>query len=142
VVLGHSKRLYLGGDSGYFMGFKQIGEALGPFDLAAVPIGAYKPSYMMKGVHTSPEEAVQAFEDLRGKVLLGIHWGTFNLAEEPPGEPPERMREEARRRNIDPGRLWILERGETRHLQDGSGLEHRLPGSVYNRAIRQPVGAL
>jgi len=114
VVEGRSKRLYAGGDSGYFQGFKKIGEALGPFDLAAVPIGTYKPSYMMKSVHTDPEEAVQAFEDLRANALLGIHWGTFDLAEEPLDEPPARMREEARRRNIDPGRVWVLKHGESR----------------------------
>jgi len=114
VVSGRSKRLYAGGDSGYFDGFKQIGEALGPFDLAAVPIGAYKPGYMMKSVHTTPEEALQAFEDLRGKALLGIHWGTFDLAEEPPDEPPWRMQKEAERRKIDLGRIWALKQGETR----------------------------
>jgi len=115
VVVGRSKRLYAGGDSGYFNGFKQIGEALGPFDLAAVPIGAYKPTHLMKSVHTTPEEGVQAFMDLRGKTLLGIHWGTFELAEEPLDEPPWRMREEARRRKIDLENVWALKRGESRH---------------------------
>lgn len=115
VVAGRSKRLYVGGDSGYFDGFKQIGGALGPFDLAAVPIGAYKPAYMMKSVHTTPEEAVQAFKDLRGRSLLGIHWGTFELAEEPLDEPPERMLKEARQRKINLEHVWVLKRGETRH---------------------------
>ncbi len=69
----------------------------------------------MKDVHTTPEEAVQAFEDLRGKALLGIHWGTFDMAEEPLDEPPMLMRNEAGRRRIDPERIWILKLGETRH---------------------------
>jgi hypothetical protein len=47
-------------------------------------------------------------------VLLGIHWGTFDLAEEPPGEPPVRMLAEADRRGIGPDRAWILGLGETR----------------------------
>ncbi len=83
--------------------------------MAAVAIGAYKPAYIMKSVHTTPEEAVQAFVDLRGKTLLGIHWGTFDLAEEPLDEPPARMLEEARRRRLDLQRMWVFKHGETRY---------------------------
>ena len=114
MVAGRAKRLFVGGDSGYFGGFREIGEALGPFDLAAVPIGTYNPAQIMKSVHTSPEEAVQAFVDLHGKALLGIHWGTFDLAKEPLEEPPRRLRKEAERRKLDPGRIWVLKHGETR----------------------------
>lgn len=114
VVIGRSKRLYFGGDSGYFGGFKEVGKALGSFDLVALPIGAYQPASMMKSAHTTPEETVQAFLDLHGRTLLGIHWGTFDLAEEPLDEPPWRMGEEARRRKIEPERTWILKYGETR----------------------------
>ena len=59
VVSGRSKRLFVGGDSGYFDGFREVGKRFGPFDLAAVVIGAYKPADIMKAVHTTPEE-VQA----------------------------------------------------------------------------------
>ena len=114
VVAGGGKRLFIGGDSGVFAGFREIGQRLGPFDLAAVGIGAYEPAPIMKAVHTTPEEAVQVFEDLRGKILLGIHWGTFDLSEEPLGEPPRRLHEEASRRKIGPGRIWTLNQGETR----------------------------
>jgi L-ascorbate metabolism protein UlaG (beta-lactamase superfamily) len=68
----------------------------------------------MKSVHTTPEEAVQTFFDLNARVLLGIHWGTFYLAEEPLDEPPRRMLAEAKRRNIDSDRAWIFKLGETR----------------------------
>jgi N-acyl-phosphatidylethanolamine-hydrolysing phospholipase D len=114
AVIGASRRLFFGGDSGYFDGFRQAGERLGPFDLAAIPIAAYRPPEIMRFTHTTPEEAVRAFEDLRGRTLLGIHWGTFDLAEEPLGEPPERMLAEARRRGVPPERAWILKLGETR----------------------------
>lgn len=114
AVLGSSRRFYFTGDTGYFPGFKQIGERLGPFDLAAVAIGAYLPAEIMRAVHVTPEEAVQVAEDVRARVLLGIHWGTFDLAEEPLGEPPERMRAEATRRGLGPDRAWILRIGETR----------------------------
>lgn len=114
AVIGASRRLYFGGDSGYFDGFRQIGRRLGPFDLTAIAIGAYRPAEIMRFTHTTPEQAVQAFEDLRGRTLVGIHWGTFDLAEEPLGEPPERMLAEAHRRRIAPEHAWILKIGETR----------------------------
>ena len=114
AVVGKSRRLYFGGDTGYFAGFKEAGRRLGPFDVAALAIGAYRPPAIMQFVHSTPEEAVQAFEDLRASVLIGIHWGTFDLAEEPLGEPPVRMLAEARRRGLPESRAWILQVGETR----------------------------
>jgi N-acyl-phosphatidylethanolamine-hydrolysing phospholipase D len=114
AVLGPDRRFYFSGDTGYFGGFKDAGQRLGPFDLAAIAIGAYLPPEIMKAVHTTPEEAVQAFIDLDARVLLGIHWGSFDLADEPLDEPPMRMLAETRHRGIDPSRAWILKLGETR----------------------------
>jgi len=114
AVLGASRRFYFGGDSGYFPGFKEAGERLGPFDLSAIAIGAYLPPAIMRLTHTTPEQAVQASEDLRTRVLLGIHWGTFDLAEEPLDEPPRRMVAAAARRGLGSDRAWILKVGETR----------------------------
>ncbi len=114
AVLGRRRRFYFGGDSGYFEGFKEIGQRLRPFDLSAIAIGAYVPASIMRLIHTTPEEAVQTSEDLRSRVLLGIHWGTFDLTEEPPDEPPRRMLAEVARRGIGPDRAWILKLGETR----------------------------
>jgi N-acyl-phosphatidylethanolamine-hydrolysing phospholipase D len=114
AVLSRERRLYFAGDTGYFAGFKETGQRLGPFDVAAIAIGAYLPPEIMKAVHTTPEEAVQAFVDLDARTLLGIHWGTFDLAEEPLEEPPGRMLAEIRRRGIDSERAWIFKLGETR----------------------------
>jgi N-acyl-phosphatidylethanolamine-hydrolysing phospholipase D len=113
-VLSAKRKFYFAGDTGYFGGFKEAGQRLGPFDLAAIPIGAYVPPEIMKAVHTTPEEAVQAFLDLDARTLLGIHWGTFDLAEEPLDEPPQRLLAEVRRRAMDPARAWIFKLGETR----------------------------
>ena len=114
AVLGPSRRFYFTGDTGYFDQFKEIGARLGPFDLAAVAIGAYVPAAIMRSVHLTPEQGVQVAEDVGARVMLGIHWGTFDLAEEPLGEPPGRMRTETARRGIGPERAWILKIGETR----------------------------
>jgi L-ascorbate metabolism protein UlaG (beta-lactamase superfamily) len=115
AVLGRSRRLYFAGDTGYYRPlFQEIGRRLGPFDLGALPIGAYLPPVMMRLSHLTPEEAIQAMGDVRAERLLPIHWGTFDLAHEPLGEPPVRLEAEGRRRGLDAGRLWILRHGETR----------------------------
>jgi N-acyl-phosphatidylethanolamine-hydrolysing phospholipase D len=112
AVLG-SKRFYFAGDTGYYQHFKEIGEALGPFDLAALPIGSYTPRALAKPVHMSPEEALQAWTDLHAAKFLGIHWGTFALAREAYDEPPRRIAEEVGRRHLDADSVWIVKPGVT-----------------------------
>lgn len=74
AVIGREKRLFFAGDTGYYDAFKGIGHKLGPFDLAAIPIGAYLPPSIMKMTHTTPEEALQMFQDVRGRRFIAIHW--------------------------------------------------------------------
>jgi N-acyl-phosphatidylethanolamine-hydrolysing phospholipase D len=115
AVLGRDRRFYFGGDTGYYAPiFHEIGRRFGPFDLGAIPIGAYMPRAMMRFSHVTPEEALQVFQDIRARRLVAIHWGTFNLADEPLGEPPVRTEAEAQRLSLDPERIWILRHGETR----------------------------
>lgn len=114
ALRGASKRAFFAGDTGYYDGFREIGERLGPFDLAAFSIGAYTPARMMRMTHTTPEEALRLFADVRGDRFVAIHWGTFNLADEPLDEPPRRLRAEAGRRGLDTERVWVLQHGETR----------------------------
>jgi L-ascorbate metabolism protein UlaG (beta-lactamase superfamily) len=115
TVASRRKRFYFAGDSGYSAPmFREIGGRLGPFDLAAISIGAYQPAAMMKLTHTTPEETLSALEDVQGRDLVAIHWGTFDLTEEPIEEPPARLLAAARLRGLDPGRIWVLEPGETR----------------------------
>jgi L-ascorbate metabolism protein UlaG (beta-lactamase superfamily) len=114
AVASRTKNLLFAGDTGYYDVFKEIGRRLGPFDLAAIPIGAYMPRAIMRMTHITPEEALQIFADVRGKRLLGIHWGTFDLTEEPIDEPPKRLQAEALRLALDPDKIWIFKDGETR----------------------------
>jgi N-acyl-phosphatidylethanolamine-hydrolysing phospholipase D len=114
AVRGRDRRLFFAGDTGYARVFKEIGARLGPFDLAAIPIGAYLPPVIMKASHTTPEEALDVHADVNGRALVPIHWGTFDLAEEPLDEPPQRLEADARRRGLGPERVWILKFGETR----------------------------
>ena len=114
AVLGRERRLYFAGDTAYWAGLKEIGARLGPFDLAAIPIGAYLPTVIMKASHTNPEEALAALADVRGRIFVPLHWGTFDLADEPPGDPPRRLAAAARRLQLGPDRVWLLRHGETR----------------------------
>ncbi|HEX6334111.1 MAG TPA: MBL fold metallo-hydrolase, partial [Flavisolibacter sp.] len=93
---GHS--IFYGADSGYYDGFKEIGERLGPFDLTLLEIGAYNDDWI--SIHMGPEAAVQAHLDLQGSVLMPIHWGTFNLAFHPWKEPVVRVQREAAIKNV------------------------------------------
>jgi len=114
VVIGPTRRFYHAGDTGYFDGFREIGSRFGPIDLAAVPIGAYDPASIMQFVHMNPEEAVQAALDARAATAVGMHYGTFDLTDEPPDEPPRRFHAEATRRALEPVVTWTLDVGETR----------------------------
>lgn len=80
---------------------RQIGDRLGPFDVAALPIGAYDPSYFMNVSHAHPAEAVKIHKDLRVGRSMAIHWGTFQLSEEAHDEPPRLLLEAAEEEAID-----------------------------------------
>ena len=120
AVTGTERRFYFAGDSGYFQGFAQIGEKLGPFDLAAIPIGAYEPTAMMRASHLNPEEAIQVAVDLKAQRALAIHFGTFNLSDEPSTEPPLRFRLAAQQAERDASmeskNAWVMKVGETREF--------------------------
>ncbi|HEV8123835.1 MAG TPA: MBL fold metallo-hydrolase [Gemmatimonadales bacterium] len=116
-------RAYFAGDSAYHPEFGDIAARSGPFDFVMIPIGAYDPRWFMHVVHVDPEEAVQIYQDLvaphAGKplpLMLGIHWGTFRLTDEPMDEPPERTVARWRALGLDQDRLWIAAFGETRSL--------------------------
>ncbi|MFY4728673.1 MBL fold metallo-hydrolase [Nitrospira sp. BLG_2] len=114
AVAGRMKRFFFAGDTGYYSVFKEIGTLLGPFDLAAIPIGAYVPPSMMKMTHVTPEQALQIFADVQGQRFVAMHWGTFDMTEEPIEEPALRAKAEADRLGLDPSRVWIMKHGETR----------------------------
>ena len=87
------RKYYWAGDTGYFSGFREIGEKYGPIDIFFGPIGAYEPRWFMKENHMNPEEALKAAKDLRAKTFVPIHWGTFDLSDEPLWLPPKKVEE-------------------------------------------------
>ncbi|HEY5345489.1 MAG TPA: MBL fold metallo-hydrolase [Verrucomicrobiae bacterium] len=108
-VLEHQgRKIYHAGDSAYFDGFAEIGKRVAP-EIALLPIGAYHPESFRK-VHMAPDEAVQAFKDLRAKVLVPMHYGTFKLSFEDMAEPPRWLKEIAAQQKLS-SRLKILDEG-------------------------------
>ena len=112
VVAAPDRRFFFAGDTGYHAGFAEIGRRLGPFDLAALPIGGYSDFRHHHPNHLSPEETVQAFEDLRAALLVPMHWGTFELNREPFREPPDRLMAAALRYGVEE-RVAPLSPGQT-----------------------------
>jgi len=96
---GKNSRVFISGDSGYGQHYKEIGERLGPFDIAFLENGAYSVDW--KFVHQLPEETVQANIDLKSKKLVPIHWGMFDLALHSWHEPIERVTAEAKLKGVD-----------------------------------------
>lgn len=104
------KCIYFAGDTAYFEGFKIIGEKF-KIDVALLPVGAYRPRFQMKYFHTSPQEAVIAFKDLKAKFMIPIHWGVFKLGLDGVDEPAEVLRKIIRSSNLDSS-IRILKLGE------------------------------
>jgi L-ascorbate metabolism protein UlaG (beta-lactamase superfamily) len=94
--------VYFSGDTGYGDGqfFRDARRRFGRPDLALIPIGAYAPRWFMKSAHADPNEAVQILEDLEAERAVGIHWGVFQLTNEPREEPPQVLLEALARRGI------------------------------------------
>ena len=118
VIMASKKRLYFSGDSGYFPGFKEIGEKYGPFDLTFMECGAYNEGW--SEIHMFPEETAQAHIDVKGKLLMPIHWGKFDLSLHPWKESVDRLASKAEEEGI---RLFTPKVGEMVSLADSADLD-------------------
>ena len=115
VVLTPTKKIFVGGDSGYDSHFKTIGERFGPFDLVILENGQYNQYW--KYIHMMPEEVVQAAVDLHAKKLLPVHWGKFSLSLHAWDEPIRRVVKAAEGKEVVVVHPMI---GETVHLDENS----------------------
>jgi len=109
---------WFGGDTGYHDSyFRDIGERLGPFRLAMIPIGAYAPRYFMEDAHVDPSGAIDIHRDVRAVQSLAMHWGTFQMTIEPAFEPPRLLRQEMSKRGLDIEQFKSLKIGDTMILE-------------------------
>ena len=95
IVRGKSASIYFGGDSGYGRHYADVGELFPEIDYFLIGIGAFEPRWFMEANHNSPGDALQAFADLGAKTLIPMHFGTFDLSDEPPSEPLRQLRQGA-----------------------------------------------
>jgi len=117
LLITPSIKVYYGGDSGYFIGYREIGRRFSGIDYALMPITAYEPRWFMHYSHVDVAESLQAFADLGARVFIPTQWGTFHLGDNPPGKPALDLMKLRQSRNLDPARYPIIEIGGIRALQ-------------------------
>ena len=108
-VIEAEQTLFFSGDTGIAPVFRGIGEKF-TIDIAFLPIGAYNPKSFRRH-HMSPEDALDTLEMMNARLLIPIHWGTFRLSWEPMDEPPKRLVEYAKKKNME-NRYRLLRPGE------------------------------
>ena len=114
VMEGGDAAIYHAGDTAWFDGFAEIGRRYPNLRAALLPIGGYEPGWFMEHYHLNPEQAGRAFLALGAKTMIPMHWGTFQLTDEPLCEPAERLSEWWRRQDSLHGReLRLMDVGET-----------------------------
>lgn len=107
---------FFSGDTGYSRDFVAIRDRLGPFDLAALPIGAYAPRWFMRMQHIDPADAVRIHRDLGAKQSVGVHWGTFEMSDESLDEPPRDLARARDAAGVADDAFFVMKVGETHRV--------------------------
>jgi len=87
VIQSEKATIYFGGDSGYGQHYRETAELFPNIDFFLIGIGAYEPRWFMEPNHNNPSYAIKAFQDAGAQTLVPMHYGTFDLSDEPPGQP-------------------------------------------------------
>jgi N-acyl-phosphatidylethanolamine-hydrolysing phospholipase D len=122
AMLAPDCHLFYAGDTGYSRDFTDIRERLrerqrdGGFDIALLPIGAYEPRWFMQDQHVNVPEAIKIHRDLGAKRSLGVHWGTFELTDEPLDEPPRQLAMQRGAAGLSDEHFFVLAIGQTRRV--------------------------
>ncbi len=113
VIESSLGNIYFAGDSGYCPAFKEIGERFKRMKVAMIPIGAYRPRWLMSPVHVDPPQAVRIHQDVNAERSVAMHWGTFRLTDEPLAEPPVYLRQAVREAGLEQGAFLVPAFGES-----------------------------
>jgi len=108
---GH--KIYFAGDTGYGDVFKEIGNRIGAIDVSLIPIGAYLPRWFMSPIHVSPKESVLIHKDVNSKHSIGMHFGTFALADDGPDRPIKDLTMEKKAQGIDDKDFIVPDEGHS-----------------------------
>ena len=114
VIQSPAGSVYNAGDTAYGDGciFRNLSDRFGAPDAAILPIGAYEPRWFMKDQHANPDEAVRIMMACGARQGLGVHWGTFQLTDEPRLAPKNALTEALRQSEIEPDRFLAFEPGD------------------------------
>ncbi len=100
VIKSDRETIYFGGDSGYGRHYAEVADLFPKLDYFLIGIGAYEPRWFMESNHNNPADAVRAFVDSGASVLVPMHYGTFDMSDEPPSQPRRLLMEEAEKKGI------------------------------------------
>ncbi len=104
--------IYYGADSGYFLGYREIGRRYPGIDYALLPITAYHPRWFMHYAHVDVQESLDAFRDLGARYFVPTQWGTFHLGDEPVGYAALELKRAVQERQIDPRAMVLMDIGQ------------------------------
>ncbi|MBA4396638.1 MAG: hypothetical protein C0394_04550 [Syntrophus sp. (in: bacteria)] len=111
LIVTPSVKVYFAGDSGYFIGYREIGRRYPGIDYALMPTTAYRPRWFMHYAHMNIDEAIDAFDDLKARYFIPTQWGAFHLGDDPPGYPAVELKRKIAERKRDPSRFIIMDIG-------------------------------
>jgi len=111
VIQAGNTTIYFSGDTGYGSHLKEAGELFPDIDYCIIGVGAFAPRWFMGPNHIAPEDAVRGFHEMKARVMIPMHYGTFDLSDEPLGEP-ERLLKQLKEKNQIDGALKLLAIGE------------------------------
>ena len=112
MIITPSTTVYFVGDSGYFIGYREIGRLYPDIDYVLMPTTAYLPRWFMHYAHMDVDEAIDAFEDLKARFFIPTQWGAFQLGDMPPGYPALDLRRRMSERKLDQSRFFFPNIGE------------------------------
>jgi N-acyl-phosphatidylethanolamine-hydrolysing phospholipase D len=116
-VGGAPYSMYFAGDTGYSKDFADIGAKFGGFDFSQIPVGCYLPRWFMQNQHVNEEDAVRIHQDVKSRLSMGIHWGTFRLCDDPVEAPLDGLPIARKKLGVDDAAFVLFALGETRVLK-------------------------
>ena len=116
-VEGTPYSMFFSGDTGYSKDFSDIGAKFGGFDFAQIAVGCYLPRWFMQEQHVNEEDAMKIHMDVKSKLSMGVHWGTFRLCDDAIDAPIDEIPKARKKFGIDEEAFVLFKLGQTRILK-------------------------